>query len=173
MQDAAVSILYSNPYFHVFDPHARDSSGKPNYEGNAVLFTVSTFSDVNYLIRQIFNCQESVQFYLYKIKGFILQDHAHFKRQQNAVCLSNLFDRNICDICGHTDLEQIQPAYEHDETGQAALIAKFHKSVLSGPDYVCRCCTQTWFKESVRKASSISATMLQKCRLLTELSFGM
>ena len=165
---AAVSILYSDPYFHVFDPHARDSSGKPNSDGNAVIFTVNTFSCVNKLIRQIFDCQESVQFDLCQINGFIMQDRAHFARQKNAVCLSkvkkNLFD--LCDICGHSDFEQMQHpiehAIEHNKT-DVALIAKFHKSILSGPDYVCRCCTQTWFKESVLKASNISASMLQKC----------
>lgn len=167
-KDAAVSILYSDPYFHVFDPHARDSSGKPNCDGKAVIFTVNTFSGVNKLIRQLFNCQENVQFDLYQIGGFIVRDRAHFTRQENAVCLSkvktSLVDLNVCDICGHTEFEQIQPANEHDETGDA-LIAKFHKSVVSGPDYVCRCCTQTWFKESVRKASNISAIMLQKCQI--------
>ena len=88
--------------------------------------------------------------------------------KKNAVCLSkvkkNLFD--LCDICGHSDFEQMQHpiehAIEHNKT-EVALIAKFHKSILSGPDYVCRCCTQTWFKESVLKASIIFASMLQKC----------
>ena len=32
----------------------------------------------------------------------------------------------------------------------------FHKSISVGPVYICSCCHQTWFKESVTKACAIS-----------------
>lgn len=87
----------------------------------------------------------------------------------------------ICDICGHVEYNhdnrsinnghhldkhiQADPAVKIQSDTQDAIISKFHKSVQSGPDYVCRCCNQTWFKEGVRTASNISETMLQKCRI--------
>lgn len=182
-KETAVSILYSDPYFDVFDPHARDTSGNPNCDGNAVVFTVGTFNDIITLIRKLFNCQENVQFDLYQMQKNTISDSNHFLRQKNTVCLSKsktkIFSGNICDICGHVEYYQddnsinngqhldkhIQADPAVETRSEDAMISKFHKSVQSGPDYVCRCCTQTWFKEGVRTASNISETMLQKCRI--------
>ena len=36
--NSAVAIHYSEPYFHVFDSHARDAGGKSSREGNASVF---------------------------------------------------------------------------------------------------------------------------------------
>ena len=43
----------------------------------------------------------------------------------------------------------------------------FHESISAGPIYVCSCCHQTWFKQSVSEAKSISSD--QRARFLTKL----
>ena len=177
-KDTAVSILYSEPNFFVFDPHARDSSGKPSIGGNAVIISVSSFPGVNKLIRRLFNCQESVQFDLYQMSINTFTSPDYFRRQEKNVCLSKFrscsLNLEICDSCGlvahDKNMESLNCgdfcSDEHSEllNGHGNnFIAKFHKSVESGPDYVCKCCTQTWFKESVRTASNISSSVLHKC----------
>lgn len=43
-------------------------------------------------------------------------------------------------------------------------IQSFHKKVSHGPVYVCSCCTQTWFKESVHNAIHLqNSTLAMKC----------
>ena len=39
--------------------------------------------------------------------------------------------------------------------GMSDLVSKFHDLVASGPDYVCSCCTQTFFKHSVKKSENL------------------
>lgn len=98
-KETAVSILYSDPYFHVFDPHARDTSRKPNCDGNAVVFTVSTFNCIIILIRKLFNCQKKFSLICIRCKKNTISDSNHFLRQTNSVCLSksktNMFSGNM------------------------------------------------------------------------------
>jgi len=42
-------------------------------------------------------------------------------------------------------------------------IAFFHKNIRVGPQYICTCCNQTWFKQSVLKLVSYTKKFLN-CR---------
>ena len=46
-------------------------------------------------------------------------------------------------------------------------IAKFHHSISTGPLYVCSSCHQTWFRESVRDANTLTQSDL-KSQCLTD-----
>ena len=44
------------------------------------------------------------------------------------------------------------------------MIQEFHKSVEEGPLYVCTCCDQLWYRESVRLTSfSVNEDLAAKC----------
>lgn len=47
------------------------------------------------------------------------------------------------------------------------VVQNFQKKVCHGPCYICSCCTQTWFRENVHKATSLigSSDLLQNCML--------
>lgn len=47
------------------------------------------------------------------------------------------------------------------------VVQNFQKKVCHGPCYICSCCTQTWFRENVHKATSLigSSDLLQNCLL--------
>ncbi|XP_078328660.1 uncharacterized protein LOC144623788 [Crassostrea virginica] len=46
-------------------------------------------------------------------------------------------------------------------------IRKFHGHIQLGPVYICSCCQQTWFKESVLKVENSSLDERQKTKFLT------
>ena len=41
-------------------------------------------------------------------------------------------------------------------------IQRFHEEISVGPIYICSCCTQTWFKQSVSEAKHIKSKISQK-----------
>ncbi|XP_061195058.1 uncharacterized protein LOC133203256 [Saccostrea echinata] len=45
---------------------------------------------------------------------------------------------------------------------QEEVIKRFHSSVNTGPSFVCKSCSQIWFKHSVRKATGISEDFLHQ-----------
>lgn len=72
------------------------------------------------------------------------------------LCLSNI---DSCTAC--TNVSKFQDDY----TGHRNVIENFHSSVSTGPLFVCKSCTQTWFKHSVKKATGISEDFLMYCSL--------
>ena len=43
-----------------------------------------------------------------------------------------------------------------------SMITKFHDSIGCGPEYICTCCDQLWYKTSVRKCNTSNYTKCQK-----------
>ncbi|CAH3031655.1 unnamed protein product [Pocillopora meandrina] len=72
----------------------------------------------------------------------------------------------------HTnDLELLQPAKEKqnctvaDETHEmkmANVIQSFHDSINCGPEYICTCCDQLWYRSSVTKCDANKYTKCTK-----------
>ena len=72
----------------------------------------------------------------------------------------------------HTnDLELLQPAKKKqnctvaDETHEmkmANVIQSFHDSINCGPEYICTCCDQLWYRSSVTKCDASKYTKCTK-----------
>ena len=50
------------------------------------------------------------------------------------------------------------------------LIANFHNAVSNGPIYICTCCDQLWYKQSVCLADKIRASTLNAVKLLQDIT---
>lgn len=157
-KESAVAIFYSNSDFHVFDPHARDKFGNPCSNGSAVLLTVQSFLQLQILLRRIFHVDGSSTFDLHQIKTSCMGKNS-FLRIKDRLCLSNI---DSCTACSNVS------KFQDDYTRHPNVIENFHSSVSTGPSFVCKSCTQTWFKHSVKKATGISEDFLMYCSLNSE-----
>lgn len=135
-KESAVAIFYSNSGFHVFDPHARDKFGNPCPNGSAVLLTVQSFLQLQILLRRIFHVEGSCTFDLHQIKTSCMGKNS-FLRIKDRLCLSNI---DHCPACSNVS------KFVDDNTGYRNVIENFHSFVSTGPSFVCKSCTQTWFK---------------------------
>jgi len=153
----AMSVHYSEPYFHVFDSHARNRFGSSCDNGAASIFSVKTLAELQALLRHIFGSNEHDAFDLHKIemKTIIKKQTFRLAEVSNKICLStHAFNRTLLCVCCSSACKTKKTLYE-----------KFYASVQFGPNYVCKCCSQTWFKESVRNVKGISQNMCKKCDL--------
>lgn len=171
---SSVAIFTMNSKFYLFDPHARDSEGNANPECSAVLLTVCGFSNFQKLLKRVYQINGSSPFEVYRV---IIKQGKNSKREKllnldaemcetcnltrdEPQCNSSLFDNNISDIRG------LPKNCNYDK-----MISKFHASVNTGPSCVCKTCSQTWFKHSVRKATGIPEHVLcqydiEKCDII-------
>lgn len=75
-------------------------------------------------------------------------DIDHHNNDKNEI----YYNKNICDS---DYVDQAVPC----SSVFGDLIRKFKSSVQSGSYYVCSCCYQTWFRQSVTKAELIKKTI--------------
>ena len=68
-------------------------------------------------------------------------------------CFSKYFSAgcNRCIVCYPVRKQAHSGVYRYNKE----VVVRFHKAVESGPDYVCKCCFQTWFKAGVCHATSV------------------
>lgn len=165
---SSVAIFSSGTLFHIFDPHARDSNGNVDADGHSVLLTVSSFSNLQALLRKLFRC-ESAAFELYTISLVNVEMmtfvQRHVQRQNEDRCCLTMDSiqpvSSPCQTC-HTGTSQTQSNNIHLSNKQETVIKQFHSSVNTGPSFVCKSCSQIWFKHSVRKATGICEDFLIK-----------
>ena len=152
---SAIALFSTDLYFYVFDPHARGSDGTIDQEGNAVFLTVNNFFNLQTLLRKIFQCENGAPFELYAMK-FENVARLSFAIRRDRCCLSMENDAQICQTC------KSQMIFSSPNNGDLDLVENFNLSVNTGPSLVCRSCSQTWFKHSVREATGISEGILSK-----------
>ena len=152
---SAIALFSTDLYFYVFDPHARGSDGTIDQEGNAVFLTVNNFFNFQTLLRKIFQCENGAPFELYAMK-FENVARLSFAIRRDRCCLSMENDAQICQTC------KSQMIFSSPNNGDLDLVENFNLSVNTGPSLVCRSCSQTWFKHSVRKGTGISEGILSK-----------
>ena len=51
---------------------------------------------------------------------------------------------------------------ENCANNSISMITKFHNNIRCGPEYICTCCDQLWYKTSVRKCNTSNYTKCQK-----------
>ena len=51
---------------------------------------------------------------------------------------------------------------QKDTNNCISLITKFHENISCGPEYICTCCDQLWYKTSVRKCNTSNYSKCQK-----------
>lgn len=154
--ESAVAVCYYNSCFYIFDPHARDRYGNPCHDGSAILLSVQSFQHLQIVLRKINHVvnEESCSFDLHKIKTNIISLRT-FRNIKNRFCFSGESDQ--CIECS------VNSKVSND--GNESIISNFHKTVNVGPKYVCKSCSQTWFKHSIRKVTGISDEFLQHSAL--------
>lgn len=144
---SSVAIFSSGTLFHIFDPHARDSNGNVDADGHSVLLTVSSFSNLQALLRKLFRC-ESAAFELYTISLVNVEMmtfvQRHVQRQNEDRCCLTMDSiqpvSSPCQTC-HTGTSQTQSNNIHLSNKQETVIKQFHSSVNTGPSFVCKSCS--------------------------------
>lgn len=111
---SSVAIFSSGTLFHIFDPHARDSNGNFDADGHSVLLTVSSFSNLQALLRKLFMC-ESAAFELYTFSlvnvEIMIFVQRHVQRQnEDRCCLTMDSIQPVSSPCQtwHTGTSQTQ-----------------------------------------------------------------
>lgn len=56
----------------------------------------------------------------------------------------------------YSETEQKRNRLSKFGTNSVACVEKFHNSIKLGPVFVCTCCHQTWFHESVSNVENVS-----------------
>lgn len=145
--ESAVAVCYYNSCFYIFDPYARDRYGNPCHDITAILLSLQSFQHLQIVLRKINYVvnEESCSFDLHKIKTNVISLRT-FCNIKNKFCFSGKSDQRIeCSV--NSKVSNDRPE---------SIINNFHKTVNAGPSYVCKSCSQTWFKHSIRKAIGIS-----------------
>ena len=77
------------------------------------------------------------------------------KKRQNMQKMNKQKNANSCSAvlpsCG-----------ENYANSCTSMVAKFHKNISCGPEYICTCCDQLWYRTSVRKCNTSNYTNCQK-----------
>lgn len=147
----AVSVNYCEPFFHVFDSHSRNAYGQPCSEGAASIFSFLSLTTLSGFLRQVFGSKETSAFDVHKIKTCTILTVSTFKKvdEVKRICFRTETNSSPCRTCNKP----------------LTVMEKFHNAIKYGPDFVCTCCSQTWFKEGVKKASLVPEVMRTKCNL--------
>lgn len=167
----AVGIFFDGSSFFVFDSHARNRFGLRCPNGTAVVGIAESLTGlcnfISSLVQSIGMNPSVLQFDLHSFS--FTTTHKAMHNAERVVKLTDFEPGFSIEPLKrkrkYDDLQQLFAAGKsflscvddrnipHDEN---CIIADFHKSVARGPDYVCSCCSQTYFKHYVCNIKNLS-----------------
>lgn len=171
-----VGIYCDMGCFYVFDSHSRSQNGTSCSDGKSVLGMLTTVTDLCaylctlvqsfghdptkeqydiHFFALITYCKRQCPFGIKLLKNSYRIVTSTSKRKMLNTTVTTLSKRQHINslLQGKSVLGCLDDRSVGDIETQ--IVSKFHKLVSVGPDYVCSCCTQTFFKHYVRNVSAL------------------
>ena len=190
--DCAISIVKHENKFIVFDSHSRCDSGFCDVNGSSRIGSYENVTDLCDFLRNLAQSLSSdsldeIPYELQVIK--IRVEESRFNNDQGIMFHLNIpFPDTICrpqnltfnklkeklkrkstEKQNHDSIKKQRIEIHKNVNNIEEIVTNFHKTVSSGPVYVCSSCSQTWFREGVSQASSVKCKNDLKKKCLTGL----
>ena len=75
------------------------------------------------------------------------------KRAQNAAVENEVCKRRKVEFCQQTNEPSSHVRKCTADLARSKIIKNFHENIKDGPEYICTCCDQLWYKSSVTKCN--------------------
>lgn len=165
--DYGIALKKIDERIYVFDSHSRSNYGLCIENGSSIMVELngdvySICSFLRSLIRSL-TCADlkEIEFNCQFLSVTEIERYYFFSKKEQIYILDNHdYNSTACTGLGSFEDAKIDKTYKKqgrkrklDSNTSCDIITTFKKAVSCGPEYVCCCCIQTWFRHNVCRDS--------------------